>query len=59
MRVFATVLAVILSAQTCFAWSEGGHHLIAVMAFETLSPDQQFEISTHCCPVHDGGHEQN
>ncbi|HEY4261326.1 MAG TPA: S1/P1 nuclease, partial [Schlesneria sp.] len=46
MRVIVLFLIVVLSAQTCFAWSEGGHHLIAVMAFETLSHDQQQEVST-------------
>lgn len=46
MRVTITFLSVILSVQTCLAWSEGGHHLIAVMAFESLSQDQQHELST-------------
>lgn len=45
MRVCVMFLAVVLSVQSCLAWSEGGHHLIAVMAFESLSPDQQAELS--------------
>jgi hypothetical protein len=46
MQAKIAFLTIVLSVQSCFAWSEGGHHLIAVMAFETLSPDQQFELST-------------
>ncbi len=46
MQAKIAFLAIVLSVQTCFAWSEGGHHLIAVMAFETLSLDQQHELAT-------------
>ena len=41
MRLIITFLTVFLAAQSCFAWSEGGHHLIASIAFDLLSPEQQ------------------
>jgi hypothetical protein len=33
-------------AQPCLAWSEGGHHLIAVLAYELLTESQQEQIQT-------------
>lgn len=47
MRLIIAAFMLLCSVQTCFGWSEGGHHLIAVIAFEQLSPQQQkslFEI---------------
>lgn len=44
MRVIPVILATIFSTQTALAWSECGHHLIAVMAFEELTVDQQSNV---------------
>lgn len=33
-------------AESCFAWSEGGHHLIAVMAYELLGEEEQRELQS-------------
>lgn len=41
MRLIVAFLTLVFSVQSCFGWSEGGHHLIAVMAFDILAPEQQ------------------
>ena len=38
------LLALLLVQPNVHAWSEGGHHLIAVMAFELLEPTEQEKI---------------
>jgi hypothetical protein len=38
------VLILILPPQAVFAWSEGGHHIIALMAFDLLSKDEQSKL---------------
>ena len=45
-RCLGALLAflVCLSTNRLFAWSEGGHHLIASMAFKQLEPARQQEI---------------
>ena len=44
MRFIVAFLLTSIIAQPCWAWSEGGHHLISVMAYELLSPDEQQQI---------------
>lgn len=46
MRSIVAFLLASIIAQSCWAWSEGGHHLIAVMAYELLSEDEQHQIQT-------------
>jgi hypothetical protein len=46
MRIAFVVLVTVLLARTCDAWWEGGHHLIAVMAYELLSESEQNELQT-------------
>lgn len=43
-RLVGAVLALSLTIQPCFAWSEGGHHLIASLAFDLLAPEHRQEI---------------
>lgn len=44
MRLIVAFLVLVFSAGLCQAWSEGGHHLIAVMAYHQLSQQQQIEL---------------
>lgn len=44
MRLFVAFLVGFFSVQSCFAWSEGGHHLIAEMAFDGLTKEQQNDV---------------
>lgn len=44
MRSCLMLMAMVLTAQECLAWSESGHHLITVMAFERLAPEIQREV---------------
>lgn len=44
MRPIVALLAIVFTAGSCLAWSEGGHHLIAVMAFDQLKPEQQAAV---------------
>jgi hypothetical protein len=46
MRIALVFLLSILIARPCDAWWEGGHHLIAVMAYELLSEGEQHELQT-------------
>ena len=46
MRSIVAFLLASFIAQPCWAWSEGGHHLISVMAYELLSEDEQQQIQT-------------
>lgn len=41
MRLIVVVMAMFFWATPCFAWMEGGHHLIAVLAFHELTQEQQ------------------
>ena len=43
-RLLAASLCLAIACQPCFGWSEGGHHLIAKMAFDLLPPHQQAEV---------------
>lgn len=43
-RVVGVVLAVLLTIQPCFAWSECGHHIIAILAFGQLKPTEQERV---------------
>jgi hypothetical protein len=38
------ILFLVLPPRTCFAWSEGGHHLIAVIAFSLLAEHERAEL---------------
>jgi hypothetical protein len=38
------ILLFVLPPRTCFAWSEGGHHLIAVIAFSLLAEHERAEL---------------
>ena len=40
------ILILLLPPQTVFAWSEGGHHIISLMAFDLLSKDEQSKLVT-------------
>jgi hypothetical protein len=40
------ILLFVLPPRTCFAWSEGGHHLIAVIAFSLLTEQERAELLT-------------
>ncbi len=44
MKLLATVLIALLLCSSALAWSEGGHHLIAVLAFRQLPKDKQDEL---------------
>lgn len=39
MRIIIAVLILFFTSGHCHAWSEGGHHLIAVLAFDLMSPE--------------------
>ena len=41
---FALILVFLLPSQLCHAWSEGGHHLIAAVAFSLLTEAEQAEL---------------
>lgn len=41
MRSIVAFLVAVCVVQPCWAWSEGGHHLIALLAFDQLKPAQQ------------------
>lgn len=43
MRSAVTFMVLILYCHPCLSWSEQGHHLIAVMAYEMLDADSQEE----------------
>jgi hypothetical protein len=40
----ALILVFLLPSQLCHAWSEGGHHLIAAVAFSLLTEKEQAEL---------------
>jgi hypothetical protein len=42
--LLVSVLALILTIQPVFAWSEGGHNIIAVLAFDLMKPAQQKRV---------------
>ena len=44
MRLIVSFLLACVIAEPCLGWSEGGHHLIAVMAYELLSEDAQQQL---------------
>jgi len=41
MRIIATFLMAMLVSQPCWAWSEPGHHIVAVLAYDLLTKDEQ------------------
>ena len=41
---FTLILVLLLPVQLCHAWSEGGHHLIAAVAFSLLTEKEQAEL---------------
>lgn len=42
--LLVSVLAFALTVQPAFAWSEGGHNIIAVLAFDLMKPEQQKRV---------------
>jgi hypothetical protein len=42
--ILVAVLAVVITVQPAFAWSEGGHNIIAVLAFDLMKPAQQKRV---------------
>ncbi len=42
--VFLAIALVVLPANAASAWSAGGHHLIAIMAFRQLTPNHREEL---------------
>ncbi len=42
--LLVALLAFILTVQPAFAWSEGGHNIIAVLAFDLMKPAQQKRV---------------
>ena len=42
--LLVSVLALIITIQPAFAWSEGGHNIIAVLAFDLMKPAQQKRV---------------
>lgn len=43
-RVLCLYLAFMLTVQPAMAWSECGHHIIAVLAFDLMKPDKQLQV---------------
>lgn len=41
MQLLVTVLMVVSLAQPCLAWHEPGHHIIALLAYDLLSKEEQ------------------
>lgn len=50
MRVLITMLVVLVVAQPCWAWSECGHNIIAILAYDLLSKDEQRQLQTLLAP---------
>ncbi len=46
MRVIIAVVALLLAAEPCWAWSECGHNIIAMLAYDLLSKDDQRQLQT-------------
>lgn len=46
MRLVVAFLLALFVVRSCEAWWEGGHHLIAVMAYELLSESEQQELQS-------------
>ncbi len=44
MKIIATLLIVLILCNPVLAWSECGHHIIAVMAFDQLQPERKAEL---------------
>ena len=44
MKILASLLIALILANPVLAWSEGGHHIIAMMAFRKLPTDRQNEL---------------
>lgn len=44
MKIIATLLIALILCNPVLAWSECGHHIIAVMAFDQLPPERQTEL---------------
>ena len=42
--ILVSVLVVMLTVQPAFAWSNGGHHIIAVLAFDLMKPAGQKRV---------------
>ena len=43
-RVLAVFLAFLLTVQPAMAWSECGHHIIAVLAYDLMKPADQLRV---------------
>jgi hypothetical protein len=43
-RVLCLLLAFLLTVQPAMAWSECGHHIIAVLAYDLMKPEQQKRV---------------
>lgn len=43
-RIVSWLLVMCLFVQPCFAWSESGHHLIGVLAFDLMPADKQAKL---------------
>lgn len=41
---FSALLAVLLTIQPVSAWSECGHHIIAILAFDQLKPEERQQV---------------
>jgi len=39
--LLAGTLAIVLTIQPAFAWSECGHNIIAILAYDLMKPEQQ------------------
>lgn len=46
MRIFCALLLISAVPQTCLAWHEGGHHLIAELAYDLLKKPEQQQFQT-------------
>lgn len=46
MRLIVALLVVVLVAQPCWAWSECGHNIIAMLAYDLLSKGDQQRLQT-------------
>jgi hypothetical protein len=44
MRIITAVAIVLLSTVPALAWSESGHHLVALLAFDHLTDDEQQQL---------------
>lgn len=43
-RLLCLLLAILLTVQPAMAWSECGHHIIAMLAFDLMKPAEQQRV---------------